>query len=353
MRAAASLAAAAMVSACAHVGPSSLSTGRALYNEAVQQTDGQQLLLNIVRQRYNDPILFLEISSISSSSSRAVNANLSGFFPFQGTSSVSPGVGVTLEETPLIFYAPSNGEKFVRQVLTPLDLATLTMVLQAGWSIERVLLLIGESINDIRNSTAGAGRTGATPYQEFRAIAAAFRELQRTGDVTVGVETGADEVQSIALNFTPAGRSSESYKVICRGLAVACDGQTIRMRNGLGPPPADSGFATIATRSLYSAIYFLAEGVEVPPADVHAAQNRSAVGGALDPKGADGSLFRVRSSASEPADAAVKVKYRESWFYIADADSDSKVTFALLSMLLMLQAGENTKVTPLISLPAN
>jgi hypothetical protein len=69
-----------LLGACAQMGPQVLETGRPQYNIAVQQTEAQQLLLNIVRQRYNDPILFLDVTSISSGFSRGVNANLLSSF---------------------------------------------------------------------------------------------------------------------------------------------------------------------------------------------------------------------------------------------------------------------------------
>jgi hypothetical protein len=47
------------------------------------------------------------------------------------------------------------------------------------------------------------------------------------------------------------------------------------------------------------------------------------------------------------------VFYRNRWFYIDDRDADSKTTFALVSMLQMLQSGETSAITPLITLPAN
>ena len=59
--------------ACVQMGPQVLVEGRAQYNIAVQQTEAQQLLLNIVRNRYNDTILFLDITSITSGFSRGVN----------------------------------------------------------------------------------------------------------------------------------------------------------------------------------------------------------------------------------------------------------------------------------------
>ena len=43
---------AAMLGACSQMGPQVLMTGRPQYNIAVQQTEAQQLLLNIVRNRY-------------------------------------------------------------------------------------------------------------------------------------------------------------------------------------------------------------------------------------------------------------------------------------------------------------
>jgi hypothetical protein len=46
------------------------------------------------------------------------------------------------------------------------------------------------------------------------------------------------------------------------------------------------------------------------------------------------------------------VFYRDSWFYIADNDASSKVTFALVSMMMMLQSGNTPKITPLITIPA-
>ncbi|HEY0135192.1 MAG TPA: hypothetical protein VGB85_13985, partial [Nannocystis sp.] len=45
--------------ACQSVGPRSLQYGRGQYNVAIQRTNGEQLLLNLVRLRYRDAPLFL------------------------------------------------------------------------------------------------------------------------------------------------------------------------------------------------------------------------------------------------------------------------------------------------------
>ena len=62
---------ATLVSGCTSIGPVSIEYSRTGFNEAIQRTDAQQLLLNIVRQRYNDPVMFLEITAVSSSMSRS------------------------------------------------------------------------------------------------------------------------------------------------------------------------------------------------------------------------------------------------------------------------------------------
>jgi hypothetical protein len=319
---------------------------RPLYNEAVQQTEAQQLLLNIVRQRYNDPIMFLDVTSISSGASRSVNAAVTPKVIVQGgRDEYSGSIGATYSETPIIFYAPNNGEKFVRQMLSPLDLRTLTLVLQSGWSIERVLMLTGTELNGLRNLPPSD--TGGTQYRD---MAIALRDLQRRGELSVGVTPGAtkDAQPNVVLVFTPEARNLPSYQTVCKILNVPCDGGPIPLRQGLGIAGGTNG-ANIATRSLFSSMYYLSQSVDVPEGDiisgsVERLRNEDAV---------PDRLFNIRSSATEPAKAAVKVFYRGSWFYVADDDIGSKTTFSLMSMLVTLQAGDTTKITPLVSLPGS
>lgn len=322
---------------CAELGPRYLAAGRPLYNEAVQKTEAQQLLLNIVRQRYNDPVLFLDVTNITSKVTYTVGSNFSTLVPFTGTAGrAQADVGPRLEDSPLVFYTPNNGEKFVRQVLTPLDLRTLTLVLQAGWSVERVLLLAGESVNGIRNGADA----------DYRALASALRDLQRSGELLVGFD-GAADTPGIALSFAPSARDKPAYQTVCKALRGTCGGEPLRLLHGYGAPIAGGAPASLATRSIYSALFFLADGVDVPGSDAGGAAR------ARNPAGPSEDLFHVRTSPTEPAAAAVKVRYRDAWFYIADTDGDSKVTFALLSMLLTLQAGDSGKVAPLLTLPAS
>jgi hypothetical protein len=64
-----------------------------------------------------------------------------------------------------------------------------------------------------------------------------------------------------------------------------------------------------------------------------------------------GSVLRVRTSPTSPTDAAVKVRYRGAWFWVADADLTSKTTLTLLTYLFNLQAAGRDRREMLLTYP--
>ena len=66
-----------------------------------------------------------------------------------------------------------------------------------------------------------------------------------------------------------------------------------------------------------------------------------------------GAVFEVRWSDGRrrPPDAAIAVRHRGRWFYIADADQTTKSTFLLLGSLFTLQTGDVEEVKPVLTLP--
>ena len=52
-----------VLSGCAMVGPSSISMGRGDYNDAINKTEDEQLLMSIVKGRYGDTFSLLAVSS--------------------------------------------------------------------------------------------------------------------------------------------------------------------------------------------------------------------------------------------------------------------------------------------------
>jgi hypothetical protein len=96
-------------------------------------------------------------------------------------------------------------------------------------------------------------------------------------------------------------------------------------------------------------LYFLAQAVEVPEPDRQKGKviiTRDDSGEPFDWSRVLGNALRVRSQPSRPAEAAAAVRYRDQWFYIDDADLESKATFSILSQVFAVQA-----VIPVLTLP--
>ena len=110
----------------------------------------------------------------------------------------------------------------------------------------------------------------------------------------------------------------------------------------------------IQPRSLNGMLYYLAHSVRVPGDHLSRGLvnvTRRADGGAFDWGELTGGLMEIRASDERPEGAAVQIRYRDHWYYIDDADLDSKSTFSLLAQLFALQAGGGDGLRPVLTLP--
>lgn len=335
---------------CVKVGHRAIQGSRTDYNVAIARTADEQLLLNLVRLRYRDRPLFLEVSSLATQFSYApsVDASLSG-----GGSEVTEQLGiggrVAFEERPTVSYTPLQGADYVERMLAAIPVETLVLLDASGWSTERLFRTCLQRMNGLDNASSAAGPTPAQApqYADFRRAARLLRELELVG----GVEGGRKD-EEIVLRFAPRAREAEAFEPLARLLGLDPSKESFHLA-----ARADEGGGeriSVHTRSFSGVLYFLSQAVEVPEADLAAGrvtQTLDASGQPFDWSEVTGGLLRVRSSSREPTDAAVRVRYRGSWFYIDDADLDSKSTFSLLAQLYALQAGGARGTAPLLTLP--
>ncbi len=141
-----------LLSGCNIAGPRAIRAGRVSYNAAIQQTNKEQLLLNIVRLRYRDNPYFIEVGSITTSFDVAASAAASITRPRSDDSPYVFGGEVSFSERPTISYQPLTGEKFASQLMTPLDLETLSLLYYSGWSIKRILMVTVQAMNAVPNA---------------------------------------------------------------------------------------------------------------------------------------------------------------------------------------------------------
>jgi len=334
---------------CSHFGPNTIRNSRTDYNIAIEQTSNEQLLLNLVRLRYRDTPFFMETASISTN------------FSFDGgigaTADIVPSAAdnyglfsnLNYSENPTITYIPLQGEKFVKQMLTPLRLEILLLLYHSGWSIDRLMRITAQSINGIPNAPTASGPTPDTApeYEHFNEISALIRSLQKSRSIVLA----ADAEGGLVLNIKPESHKSSDVQTFLQALNL--DGNTLSfpITSSL---IMDSKRISIIPRSLMASMFYLSQTVDVSQYDRDAGKvtiTKYESGEVFDWDNVAHNLFNINTSSSYPKSPYVAVKYRDAWFYIDDADLSSKSTFSLLKQLLALQSGDVQFQVPVLTLP--
>jgi hypothetical protein len=347
---------------CAQLGPDLVKAGRNDYNIILQQTEDEEAILNLVRVRYGDRPLFLDVINVSTSFTWTQGASAQGtLFDQRGNDFQRNNLGVrgNLEytERPTITYTPLGGKDFVRSLLTPADIDTLVLMSNSGWSIERLLLLMANSINGLLNAPSASGPTPVDPpqYEAFRQATGLMRQLQKKGVLRLGYQ----EIQGIktpVVTIAHKARNWEQTHALKKLLGLDPE-KDVYILDSKGNLPRDDTI-DLELRSLIGTFYFVSHGVEVPVRDSemgHAMMTRDENGKLFDWSRVVGDLVTIRSQSAQPdADTArVAIQYRGSWFYIDDSDSNTKYTLLLLEQLAALLGGKVEKSGPLLTLPVS
>jgi hypothetical protein len=347
----------AVLAGCATTyGSDTIRGARFDYNEAVVRSWNEQLLLNLVRLRYRDTPLFLDVTGVVSQYTFDANASaLATVKPGPDQNVWEFGAGAGYTERPTISYAPLQGQDFVKRLLSPIPPDTIIMLAQSGWSVERLLLACAREVNGIVNARGAGGPTPGSPpeFEEFQELVKLLRKLQIR--------------QVLDVKLDPRSETLGTYLVVRPGLDAEERADLDRLRKVLGLDPSATRYRIVPSslarspdefevvgRSVLGVMYYLSQAVE-PPAE-HEAEGkvtvtRDATGGEFDWRRVVGPLLRICSSASAPGDAFVAVEYRDHWFYIRDDDLNSKSTFGLLTQLFSLQSATGVSSGPLLTIP--
>ncbi len=343
---------------CQVTGPTSVKRGRERYNEVVQRTNAEQLLLNLVRLRYRDSLYFLNVSSVSTSFSFDLDVGTRAQFGLgSGDDNLGANTGVRYGERPTITYLPVQGELFVRQFMTPVDANTLLLLYHSGWSIDRILRICVSYLGPFKNAPSASGPMPSLPptYKEFLRLATIVQSLQNKGLLEFVAVPG--ESDAVALEIMPEALEQPEGRLLARLANLAPEQRRIVLhgRTRFFSEAEQDLRLPIVTRSLSATLFFLSQAIEVPEAHERAgivSITRYPDGNRFDWKHVSGDLFQVRASAEKPDDSFISIKYRDHWFSIADDNLTAKSTFALLSQLFALKAGDaNISASPLLTLP--
>jgi hypothetical protein len=333
---------------CMSAGPTLVSGSRTAYNVVLRQADDQQMLLNLVRLRYRDQPMFLEVSALNTQFSISNELNASTVLG-QGDSFLGVGGVIVAQETPTVSYTPLKGADFVQRVLTPISADTLFLLNNAGWSSDRLFRLLVDRMNDVGNAQGSDGPTPAQapPYEDFKRVAHLLRQLGLRG-----MYTGAIYNNQPVLVFEEEALDDAQYLELTRILGVNPAKLVFPFK--VAARRSSSENINVRFRSLVGVMYFLSQSVQVPEKDVIAGRVTVTTddnGQPFDWQGVTEGVLTIKSSAEPPDNASVVINYRDSWFYIDDSDLDSKSTFSLLGQVYQLQAGDAKSVAPVLTLP--
>jgi len=330
-----------LLSACSLMGPDSLRAGRMDYNLAIQQTNDQELRLNLVRLRYRDNLYFLTVERVASTVEINRSLSASATLPEAGINVFTLGAGkAEFVEKPSVFYVPLEGEKFVRQMMTPFNPNLLVLLANSGWSMERVFMVMLREMNGVKNAPSASGPTPARApeYEAFQEAVHELRALQAHG----GLELGRipDDEHALELRLAPSAVNSGPANRLREILGLRPGLDRYAVRQGVGR--IDDLTLTVLPRSMVSSLSYLSQGVMVPEQDLKegkVTRTLDAAGQPFDWGRIFDHVMRIRVADGKPVSAGPAVYYRGHWFYLDDADLESKSTFSMLSQGFALQAG--------------
>jgi len=340
----------ALLCGCSSIGPGSLTRDRFDYVAAISDSWKRQMLLNMVKVRYAEAPVFLDVAQVVNSYSLESEIELFG----QGASSTGGGSFRTItgtgrySDSPTISYTPLSGEKFAKSIMGPVPLTMIFVLVQGGYPVDLVMRLCVKRIGGLENSYGGWAAPPGDP--RFAELLGLMRQEQAEGgpDLQLRSVEGGHEIV-LAL------RETKDEARVAR---------TRRMAQLLGLRPADREFrvvpGTLASRgqipmqarSMLQVLIDVASYVQVPPKD--AAEGRVHVPPrTAEQEGLFPAMLRVHYAAERPDDAQTHaaVRYRDGWFYIDDRDVNSKAVFSFLMLMFSLTESDVAPAAPVLTIP--
>jgi hypothetical protein len=331
---------------CASVSPQNVTTDRMDYGQVIADSWKRQTLLNVVRLRYADAPMFLDISSIINSYTVGGNASAQATLPSRANPDVLQlGASGNWSNTPTVTYQPLIGDRFTKSMLQPVPPVAVFQLMQGGWPASLVFQTVVGSANGLRNASAGVA---ADPG--FIELTDALSRIQRAGNIGIRVEPRKDGNGVIAVirKESGAGLNADSLRV--REL-LGLEEDTNEFEIAYGLIPKNHKEVAMLTRSMMEIMLQLGFGIDLPATD---ATSGRALPGQWKPGDTQATkpLVHIHSGTAAPADAYAAVPYKGYWYWIDDTDIASKRTFTFLMILFSLAETGQTTAAPVVTVPS-
>jgi hypothetical protein len=403
----------AMLSGCT-IGPKMYESSFNDYNDVIRKTSDSQMLSNLVRMRYLESPVFLQVSSVSTSFTLGANAGLSATNVSGGNNQTGATVGGSYSENPTITFSLPESRKYYGMLMAPLSSHQILQLVDGGWNSRDVLRTGLRGMNNLKNSTTEYSTYPWKPpsHDDFQEALMLIEKLAMEGLVELKAagawtiwssamgpvgkdplaqavlaaaavyakDSGADLVENadgkydlhafqrrMFLGFAPAAANSPDAQLLKSLLQLDPKRSSYPIRDfeftalekalsygGDTPatlnPESIWGEVGVRGRSMMEIMQIASTNVQVPQEDI---DNGNVFVNPSSSAPVEDGMFIVKSSQDEPTNATVRTRYRGNWFYIEDNDLQSRQSFALLNALFAVTAGTVPGANPVLTIPVN
>jgi len=343
-----------LIAGCSSIGPQTVTKDRFDYNEAISRSWKEQTLLNIVKIRYADMPLFVEVTSIVAGYTLEGTVNIGAAVSSNSVTGdvLSLGSGGKYTDRPTITYQPITGQKFNKSFMTPIPPRAILFLLQSGWAADVIFPITVDAINGHR-AQVGAGSNQREGDNNYYRIVTLLRELQKSGTLGMRIRKSDNNDQSTVMLFHQQDIDEKDITNLAElrkllGLSEGKSGYKIKY----GLIAKDDMEIAMLTRSMLQIMVSLSAQIEVPEEDVSSGRTFPSLYDKGDSK-IDGRYVKISHSKDPPEDTFVSVKYRDHWFWIDDRDLNTKRAFAFLMILFSLSETGGSEGLPLVTIPAS
>jgi len=334
------------------MGPKTLAQDRFDYSSAITRSWKEQMLLNMIKLRYLDAPVFLDVQQVvqqyTLEGTGSINAP-----GWTGNSTITAAATAAgrWAESPTITYVPLSGETFAKSLLKPVSPADLFSLVESGWPIDAVFEVGVRIMNGLHagSRTEMLKRTGDP---DFYRVLSMLRELQESDAIGVHVEESKGSASGTLIFRDRHGDEAVAATTKKVRELLHLDPKTKEFKLAFGASSEDDKVITMVTRSMMEILAEASAGVDIPSADV--VEGRVVKMTTLGPPSEDGPRFviRVHSSGTKPnaSEVFTAVRYRDNWFWVDDRDVPAKRGLGFLMVLFTLVESGSTAAPPVLTI---
>ena len=337
----------ALFTACSSVGPKSINRDQLDYGQSIGQNWKNQLLANLVRLRFGDMPIFLDVGQIVAGYSleTQVSAGLGYGNAFDSSNTAALGAGGKFTDRPTITYTPKTGTDYLTSMLKPIKPASLLGLIQSGYDARLLFTWAVEAINGLQNYSVSAGGK-REPDPEFYEFLDRLRALQTSGGIAFKQSTDPATKNDVIVFFRNVSASEDELEEGKRAReVVGLNTEREKFRVVYSPFAFEDDVLAIQTRSILQIMLAMSGFVDVPGSKA----GESFEGYEVPPEMQR--PFSVHSGLDKPENSFASINYGGYWYWIDPTDLPSKRVFTLMLFLTTLTSTGGDGSNPVLTIP--